>query len=243
LLIAGGAVVAGLLLVAMVVLLAMTWSELRTSRQHIASTDARVEALLHTTRPALSEVRPLVDDVQPVLNRAAPVLGRFLALAPRVDDVVSRLPAVISGVQGFVNIALPLAQDLGTSGLPTLVGDLRASDLPGLVDSLQGSDLPATTASLQQLISDLSAGDRLTRSLDATTSLLSEVQARGLPQKAVSSTRRLRDLLTTQRQAFQVLQQSLTIQRRTLSHTRSIDEKLGGQLPPVLGGLTSPQSP
>jgi hypothetical protein len=233
--IAGGAAVTALLLAA-VVLLALTLSELKTSREHIESQDAKAGALLRTTRPALTDVPQLAEDAKPVLRRAAPLLGSLLAARPGIAAIGARLPLFFSGVQGLVNEGVPLAHDLRASDLPGLVTDLRDSNLPGLAATLQSSDLPSVLTSLQGLITTLESGDRLATALDTSTSVLADVQARDLPQRAEASSRRLRKLLGVQLQAYSTLRNSLHVQRETLAHVRSIDERLGGTLPAVGGG-------
>jgi len=219
-----------------VVLLSLTWGELRESRKHIESQDRKITALFKATRPAISEVPDLVEDAQPILRQAAPVLGEVLAAAESVTAVASRLPAVLAGVQGLANEGIPLARDLRASDLPALVSDLRASDVPALVASLRESDIPGAVQSTSDLVTGLSAGGRLTDALDVTTTVLTEVAQRRLPKRAEASSRRLKDLLQVQRRAFDVLTESQSIQLEILGHARSIDNKLGGQLPPTLGG-------
>jgi hypothetical protein len=223
-----------------VVLLALTWGELRESREHIQSQDRKITALFKATRPALDEVQPLVDDAAPLLRQAAPVLAQVLAAGRGIDDVVTRLPTVLAGIQGLTNEGIPLARGLSAADLPSLVADLRASDLPALVSSLQASDIPSTVASADEVLSGLSSGDRLNQALDLTTALLMDVRDRDLPRKADASSRRLKDLLKVQRRAYSTLQQSLRIQVRTLEHVRSIDDKTGGELPPP--ALSAPGS-
>lgn len=233
-LIAAGGTVAVLLLVAVVVLLAMTWSELRTSRKNIESQNAKASVLLQATRPALDDVPQLVDDAQPVIRRLAPLLSDLLTAQPKIGDIASRLPLVLSSVQGLANEGIPLLGDLRRSDLPSLVADLNASGLSSLVAELQSGELSSTLESTNDLVTELSTGDRLVQTLDATGALLAEVQSRRLPERAVASSRRLKALLETQRQTFAVLQQSLGIQERLLRRVRSIDEKFGGQVPPTI---------
>lgn len=241
-------------------LLALTWGELRESRVHIESQDRKITALFKATRPALDEVPGIVDEAQPLLRQAAPVLADVLAAGKSVDDVASRLPLILAGVQGLANEGIPLARGLsesdlpglvaalgasdlpglvsalGASDLPALVTDLRASDVPALVASLRESDIPAAVESTSDLVSGLMSGDRLTGALDVTTAVLSEVAARRLPKRAESSSRRLKDLLRVQRDTIDILSDSLSIQQEILDRVRSIDNKFGGQLPPTLGG-------
>jgi hypothetical protein len=198
---------------------------LRESRQHIESQDAKATALLRLTRPALDDVPELVEDTEPLLREAAPLVGQVLAVASDFQDVTDRLPALVTGVQGFVNEGLPLARDLRVSDLPSLVADLRSSDLPSLVadlraselpsliDSLRDSDLPSTVGSAQELIESLSEGQRLASTLDTTNSLLSQAHALELPQRAVESSKRLRKLLRVQRRTYRIQRQSLEVQR------------------------------
>lgn len=212
------------LLAITVVLLALTLGEMRTSRERIEAQDAKVAALLRRSRATFEAVPAAAEEAGPLLDRAAPLVGSLLAARPEVEDLAARLPLVLSSVQGLAAEGIPLAEAL------------NASDLPGLAASLDASDLPVTMASLQRVLSALEAGDRLPLALDATTAVLADVRARELPRRAEASARRIGALLRVQRRAYGVLRESLSVQRETLGHVRSIDEKLGGQIPPLTGG-------
>jgi hypothetical protein len=219
----GGGLIAALM-IAVVVLLAMTLGEMRTSREHIEAQDAKVSALLRRSQPTFQQVPDLAEQAQPLLDRAAPLLGSLLASRPRIDEIAGRLPLLMSSLQGLANEGTPLAREL------------RDADIPGLVATLTDSGLSGTLASIQTLIDDLQSGGRLEKALDATTAVLGDVQARDLPRRAVASSRRIRELLAVQRRAYGLLQRSLDVQQRTLRHTRNIDERLGGELSGLSGG-------
>ena len=216
--------------------LALTLGVLDDSRSHIEDQDRKITALYEAAQPAIEEVPGLVDEASPLLRQAAPVLAETLAAVRDADDVVTRLPLVLAGIQGLTNEGIPLARALNDSDLPALVSDLRASDVPALVASLQASDIPSTVEAANDVLSGLSSGDRLNQTLDVTAALLAEVRERELPRRAESSSRRLRDLLDVQRRTYATQRQTLRIQVRALDHIRSIDQKTGGELPdPVLG--------
>jgi ABC-type transporter Mla subunit MlaD len=229
-----GGAIAGALLLLIAILLTLTWRELRTSREHIESQDAKVTALLRTTRPALKDVPQAVDAAKPLIRQAAPLVGRVLSASSGIADSTSRLPTVLAGLQGLINEGIPLAQGLRSSDLPGLVEGLRTADLPALVEALSSSGIPATVASAQELLDALASGDRLTGTLDQASLLFDQVEARRLPDRAVATAHRIRALLGVQRRAAKILRRSFGVQRRTLSHARSIDEKLGGELPPTV---------
>lgn len=234
-LIAGGGV-ALLLLVATVVLLALTLSELRTARVNIEDQDAKAMELLEVTEPALDDVPALVEAAEPVLQRAAPLFGRLLAEGPELEAVVDRLPLVLAAVQGLANEGIPLARALIASDLPALVGELRAADLAALSQNLQAADLPALIAEIQeadlpQLLRILE-GSELSATLSDVRALVNETELRRLPRRAVKSTRRLHDLLKVQRDAYDVLRTSLNVQLEIRDRVRSIDERLGGLVTP-----------
>lgn len=214
---------------AMVVLLALTLSELRTSRTHIADQDAKVTRLLQLTRPALEEVPPLTRQAEPLLADARPLLGTLAETVPPLlasgESTLDRLPALTVSAQALVGEAIP-----------ALIGEA----IPAL-QTLSASELGPALATVETLTLQLLENDRLAATLDQTAALLERVETLDLPARAARTAHRIRRLLRVQRRTFSVQKRTLAIQQRslqiqteTLGHVRSIDEKTGGQAPPIV---------
>lgn len=210
----------GVLLVAMVVLLALTLSELRTSRTHIADQDAKVTKLLELSRPALEGVPPLTRDAEPLLDDARPVVGALAQDLPAIltsgETTLDRLPALAVSAQALVSEAFPAVRALGAI------------------------EVEPALAAVQALAGQLLEGERLAATLDEARVLMEQIETLGLTVRAARTARRIERLLTTQRRTLKTQRNSLAVQRRsldvqteTLGHVRSIDEKTGGQAPPL----------
>ena len=213
------ALAGGAMLLTMIVLLALALAELRTSRQHIESQDAKATLLLEATQPALDEVPALVEDARPVVADIARLFARLTG-GSGLRGTVEDLPGLVDGAESLLVTAGPLVRSLAASELPATVAETRE-----LVALLSASDLPSTVAAADELIATLAEGDRLAGTLDAGRSLLTRVEDLGLPRRAARSTRRLKTLVEVQRRSYGVLQRSLEVQRKTLRHTRNIDRK------------------
>lgn len=213
------ALLGGAMLLTMIVLLALALAELRTSRQHIESQDAKATLLLESTQPALDKLPQLVDGARPVVADLARVFDP-LAGGSGLSGFVRDLPQLFGGAEQLLMTAGPLVQGLAANDLPATVAETRE-----LVAMLSASDLPATVAAADDLIATLSEGDRLAAALDVGRRVLERVEALGLPRRAARSTRRLKTLVTIQREALSILERSAEIQRKTLKHARSLDRK------------------
>ena len=217
-------VAAGALLMAMVVLLALTLSELRASREHIEATDAKVSALVDVAAPAAQQFSPLADEAEPLVDSATPVVRALGDALPGLRSAgavlgpaLPRLPAFLISGQQLIAEAVPVLREVGNSGLVTTLEQAREllTDVP--------------VARLDEVLSQVSA-------------LLDRAATLELPENAEKATGLLQEVLavqhhlvTLQEQSVRIQGRSLDIQRRTLSHTRSIDNRLGGELQPPLG--------
>ena len=219
--VAGGAA----LLLAMVVLLALTLAELRNAREHIAATDAKVSALVEVATPTAEQLSPLARQAEPLVDSATPVVRALGAALPSLrtagavlGPALPRLPAFLVSGQQLIAEAVPVVREIAGSGLAPTLEQAR------------------------QLLTDVPVG-RLDEVLARVSALLDEAATMELPQNAEEAVRLLREVLavqhhlvTLQQRSVRVQSRSLDVQRRTLSHARSIDNRLGGQLaPPPLG--------
>lgn len=217
----GALIAGGLLLLTMVVLLAMTLSEITTSRTHIEDTDAQVARLLELSQPTLEETaplarraRPLISDAQPVVRSIAENLPSVVATGRAIAPTLDRLPALVVAGQALISEAFPAVETLGDSGLvPTL-------------------------AAVRSLTFSLLEGGRLAETLDDTRKLIDQAATLDLPTRAVRASQRIARVLDVQRRTLAVQKRSVAVQKRTLDtqlaalrHIRSIDNKTGGQLP------------
>jgi hypothetical protein len=217
--------VAGALLVAMVVLLALTLSELRSAREHIAATDAKVSALVDVAAPAARQLSPLADEAEPLVDSATPVVRALGAALPSLRSAgavlgpaLPRLPAFLISGQQLIAEAVPVLREVADSGLAPTLEQAR------------------------QLLTDVPVA-RLDEVLTQVSGLLDQAATMQLPENAERAVDLLQEVLavqhhlvTLQTRSVRIQSRSLDVQRRTLSHTRSIDNRLGGQLaPPPLG--------
>lgn len=216
---------AGALLVSMVVLLALTLNELRSAREHIAATDAKVSALVDVAAPAAQQFAPLAEETEPLVDSATPVVRALGAALPSLRSAgavlgpaLPRLPAFLISGQQLVAEAVPVLREVAGSGLAPTLEQAR------------------------QLLTDVPVA-RLDEVLTQVSVLLDQTATMQLPENVADAVGLLREvlavqhhLITLQQRTFSTLSKSLDVQRRTLSHTRSIDNRLGGQLaPPPLG--------
>jgi hypothetical protein len=214
----------GLLLVTMVVLLALTLGEIRTTRTHVAAADHKVTALLQLTKPALTatapaveKAQPLIADLQPVIRTLGDSLPTIVGTARGILPALDRLPAFVVEGQQLIGAVFPALQ------------------------TLQDSELPATFAAARILLGQLQ-GPGLIDALAQAQSLVDRAVALDLPDRAVRAAKRVKQILAIQVHTLDVQRQSLAVQRRslkiqtqTLGHVRSLDNRTGGTLPPPLG--------
>ena len=152
------------MLLAMVVLLALSLKVLRDSRAHIESQDAKITALMHLSRPTLEQTDGLVNQAESTLDRTRPALrfvGRELpsvlrVLAPAFD----RVPAIAVAGQQLIGEAIPAARAVSDSRLPETVTEASA-----LIDRALASDLPARARRASRRLKELLGIQRQTLAL------------------------------------------------------------------------------
>ncbi|MEA2387261.1 MAG: hypothetical protein QOG41_34 [Thermoleophilaceae bacterium] len=156
------------------------------------------------------------------------------------EPVLREARPAVSDAAALLHAAVPVVR-----GARPVVEALR---------SIDGARLSATIGVVGRLATELASGDRLTRTVDQTSALLTALAQDGFTDRVVraadlipyiariqaetlSIQRRSLDVqdttLATQRRALRVLLRSLVIQREALRHVRSIDRKTGGQVPPT----------
>lgn len=214
--------VGGLLLTAVVVLLALSLRELTDSRRHIEAQDAKVSRLLKATRPALDAAVPLARRTLPVIESARPVVRGLAGALPMLrssgaalDATLDRLPALAVAGQRFLGDALPTVQELGDASLAPALDELTA------------------------LVAPLNDGQRLVATLDSVRELIDETENLRLPRRAARTSHRIGRLLEVQRHSLRLQRRTLRVQThaldtllRSLKHIRSLDAKTGGTFPP-----------
>jgi hypothetical protein len=212
------------LLVAMVVLLAMTLAERRASREHIEATDAKLTALTAVATPAAEQVTPLARDARPLVRSAKPVVDLLAAAAPSLRSAGAILGPTLPRLSAFVGSG----QELVAEAVPVL-------------RMIAGSGLAPTLAQARQVLGGVPV-DKLDSALARASVLLDDAATTQLPARVAETADLLEqvlavqhELVALQKHSVRVQTRSLNVQLRTLSHTRSIDNRLGGQLPSPLG--------
>ena len=213
----------------MIVLLALTLSELRISRGHIEAQDAKVAKLLRVTQPALEDAPPLVEDASSVLDQAAPVLRTFGRQLPSAFDVVrtlapalDRVPAITIMAQELISEAIPAVREVRSG---SRYGE-TIEIVNGLTTQLADNGLASTFAQIRSLLDEVAALDL--PQYDATRAVRRLGRVVAIQEQTLAIQQQS---LGTQTTTLKTLRRSLDIQRETLVRIRSIDDRLGGQLP------------
>jgi hypothetical protein len=202
----------------------MTLGEIRATRTHVQSADAKVTALLQLTKPALTATAPAVEKTQPLLTDLQPVirtlgdsLPTIVGAGRTILPALDRLPAFVVEGQQLISAVFPALQ------------------------ALQASEVPATFAAARNLVGQLQ-GPRLLEALDQAQWLIDRAVVLDLPDRAVRAAKRVKRIVAIQVHTLEIQQQSLAVQRKslqiqtqTLGHVRSLDNRTGGTLPPPLG--------
>jgi hypothetical protein len=199
---------AGVLMVAMVMLLVAQLSILADSREHIVAQDRKINRLLKGTGPVLDEAEPLAADARRLVRRADPVLRDarpvLRATAPLVRDLRAEMVPLLRSLRGVDLRPAARLVDQGNE----------------LIDALRASEAIPRTLRAADLVPEITGLLRGTFAVQRDTL---RVQRR-----TFRVNRQSRDL---QRQALLVLQRSLAVQEEALVHVRSIDRKTGGTAP------------
>lgn len=218
-----GALVGGVMLFAMVVLLALTLAQLRDSGGHIEAQDKKIAALFQLGRPLAARADDLQGEVGPALRDAQSFVDPLLAADSGRDlaEVLDSFPLLDSSLRRLAAEAVPALDQLAPA-----------------LEQLDPALLTVAVGTLGELGTRLAEGDRLVRLIDGASAALADVGGRDLVARAARSATRLRKLLAVQRQtralqarSLRVQRRSLEVQERTLDHVRSLDRKTLGELP------------
>jgi hypothetical protein len=188
----------------MLVVLVMVLGELRSARDHVAGTDAKIERVLEATEPVADDVPTLIDETATLVSETLPgVRDASALLRPLADNgidasvALDKLPALERQATSFLSessVAVQLVSDL--------LQDVRNQNLV--------SKASESRAILEQVL---------------------EVQLATLRTQRASY-RTQRASLQTQLRTAHKFKRSLDLQRGTLQHARSLDNKTGGEFPP-----------
>lgn len=208
------AIVAGVLLVAMVVLLAATLAVLQDSRRHIEAQDGKAQLQLEAVRQSGREAKPVLRDARPLIRETREAIAPLSESAGQVSTAAQSLPELVALGQAVAQRSIPVLEALGRSDLATLVHNGNVA----LATLLSRGRLERLTARGDTLLAELSK-----------PGFLSDIR-RGAqtPPRIETLTRRL---LRAQLEALEIQRQSLDIQRQTLEAANSIDRKTGGRAP------------
>jgi hypothetical protein len=213
-----GGFVVGLLLFAVVVLLSLTLAQLRDSGGHIEAQDKKIAALFELGRPLTARADDFADQVGPALEDGRSLIGPLIDSNSGGDlaDVLDSFPALDSSLRRLTAEAIPV---------------LAQTD-PGLLLNI--------LASVGTLTAELNENDRLIRLVDGVSAALVDVSDRDLVRRLAKTANRIRKVLEVQRQtrslqehSLRVQIESLGVQKRTLDHVRSLDQKTLGETPPL----------
>jgi hypothetical protein len=205
----GGLLLMGMLatLIAVLVSLEGTRSEIRTTRAHLTNVDQRVERVTGQLSPLAAGVAPLTT---PQARRDLKATTRAL------PEAVAQLPSALRALRALTDAALMHGR------LP------RALDgADGFFSALQqpGAASQATCDARLRRRAPIVAGQigcLLRTAANARTLLSSQRRLTG------RSVRVQLDNLGLTRQVVQLMSQSLAVQRETLAHVRAVDRKLPG---------------
>jgi hypothetical protein len=213
-----GGLAGGAMLLTMIVLLVLLLNEITTSRQHIESQDAKISTLLELGEPVADEAVPLLGEARPAIRQAQDLIEPLIHARSGTElaGLLQRFPALETAIRRLAGEAIPVLEQTDPALIATSLGAAR------------------------DLAVRLAEGDRLVRVIDQASATLSAIAGSDLVERAAKSAARIRKLLAVQREtralqarSLAVQRRSLAVQRESLEHIRSIDEKTGGQLPPL----------
>lgn len=221
-----GVALAGLLIVGMLAVLVSVLISLESTRSEIRTTRAGVVDADQRLQRASRNLRPLLDAVQPLTggDTRRRVRHTTTALAAAVD----RLPEVARRAGEGIDAATFIASTLDRAGLEQALSSVRSlADATRTAAQPGARSLDACDASLRSR----PPGARgqigcLLRTVPNIRALLRS--QRRLNRKSTRT--QVTQLSVTQR-TFQLISESLAIQRELLEHARSLDRKTGGTAP------------
>jgi hypothetical protein len=206
---------AGVLGAAIVVLLALTLLELRSSHAAIDEQKTLARRLLSRSSPVLRAATPLAREVHDVIEPARSARRDLSKAAAEVPG----LAISVRNLAGEGAFLLKRVNGLDLEGLTRGVSALSSQLTgPGVLPSLL-----TTSSTLVQQIQQSSLIDRIENATDSIPTLIA-LQRRVLGVQVQS--------LRRQTASLRVQRRSLTTQRKTLRHVRSVDRRLGGTVIP-----------
>jgi hypothetical protein len=204
---------AGVLLVALVVLLAAMLSVLSDSREHIVAQDRKINRIVKGADPVLGQVQPVAKDARALIKQGTPFVRDLRAtLIPLLRDLRG------AQLRSAAQVVARLAGSLDQNGRLVQFVDLGSD----LVRGLRDSEFIPRTLRAADVVPEMKL--ILAQTLDVQRRTLS-TQLRTL--------RIQRRTFRLQRQSRNIQQTTLAIQREALVHIRSIDRKTGGTAPPL----------
>lgn len=195
-------------LVAVLVSLEGTRSEIRTTRIGVVEAEQRFQRVTQQLSPLLSAVAPLTDEPA---QRTLRSTGRKVAVA------AGEVPAIADSAKKGADAATYLASTVGDAQLASSLTALRT-----LADAATGGD---------RLVEVLDSAARVLTSADGALQMLPAIR-----RLIAKVTRLLQTSARTQASTLSVLQHSAAIQREILSHVKSLDDKTLGRQPAALPG-------
>jgi len=193
----------GAILLAVLIVLVITLGQIKSTEDHVAATDARLERVIAAAAPVADEAEPLIDAADKTLDESLPAVrdasDLFATLSDNGSDVsvvLDRLPALQLGVMSF----------FGDAALTVRL----ASDF---LAAAQSQDLVGKAVDSHRLLENV---------------LAVQLETLDIQEASLRTQRRS---LSVQLSSNHKLRRSLGIQRSTLDHVRSLDNKTGGELP------------
>jgi hypothetical protein len=215
------AIVAGMLLVAMVVLIAAQLAVLQDSRRHIEAQDGKAQLLIDKAHEVDSAAQPALRDARPLIRDARDAIGPLTESGGQISTAVQALPALVTTGQAVAARSIPVLEALGRGDLATLVQNGNVA----LAALLYRGRLERIAAHGDALLGEL-----------AKPGFLRDIR-RGAqaPPRLETLMRRLlkvqRATLRAQLASLEVQRESLAVQQETRDAANSIDRKTGGRAP------------
>jgi hypothetical protein len=178
--------------------------ELRSTRENTAQTEAKLDRVISLSDPVAEEAIPLLDRTTTLVSETVPVARDASAFFSYLAD---------NGIDASVFLdQLPaLSRGAGSFLEDAVVAAQLATDF---LARAEAEDLVAKASDSHRLLQEILA-----------------VQLATLKTQRMSY-RTQRSTLQVQINAVRKLRRSLDLQRGTLAHVRSLDNKTGGEVPP-----------
>lgn len=149
------AIVTGVLLVAMVALLAATLAVLQDSRRHIEAQDGKAQLALDQARRSGREAKPVLRDARPLISEAREAVGPLSESTGQISTAAQSLPELARTGQAVAERSIPLLEALGRTDLATLLhnGNIALAELASpdfLRDLRRGAQVPPRIETLMR---------------------------------------------------------------------------------------------